>query len=99
MTFEHSAPVNCDPYPYDEVSNMVSGRVALVDLDRHHREFASGDAFCAEVVWRHVGERRTVPEVLRRCSWSAFMSVASSHGRYGDPKAKAPITGSLTARS
>ncbi|KJF24510.1 MULTISPECIES: cupin domain-containing protein [Rhodococcus] len=45
MTFEHSAPVNCDPYPYDEVSNMVSGRVALVDLDRHHREFASGDAF------------------------------------------------------
>jgi uncharacterized cupin superfamily protein len=34
-----------DPYPYDEVCVMVSGRVALVDLEGARREFGAGDAF------------------------------------------------------
>ncbi|MFJ3778985.1 cupin domain-containing protein [Streptomyces sp. NPDC090075] len=34
-----------DPYPYDEVCVMVSGRVALVDLDGGRREFCAGDVF------------------------------------------------------
>ncbi|MGR6999414.1 cupin domain-containing protein [Yinghuangia aomiensis] len=34
-----------DPYPYDEVCVMVSGRVALIDLDGNRREFGAGEAF------------------------------------------------------
>ncbi|WEX05739.1 cupin domain-containing protein [Rhodococcus sp. RCBS9] len=35
----------CDPYPYDEVCIMISGRVALIDLDGNRREFSAGEAF------------------------------------------------------
>lgn len=34
-----------DPYPYDEVCVMLSGRVALVDVDGGRREFGTGEAF------------------------------------------------------
>lgn len=37
--------VLCDPYPYDEVCIMISGRVALIDLDGNRREFSAGEAF------------------------------------------------------
>ncbi|MGF0313363.1 cupin domain-containing protein [Rhodococcus sp. IEGM1428] len=37
--------LRCDPYPYDEVCIMISGRVALIDLDGNRREFGSGQAF------------------------------------------------------
>jgi uncharacterized cupin superfamily protein len=34
-----------DPYPYDEICVMLSGRVALVDEHGGRREFTGGDAF------------------------------------------------------
>jgi len=34
-----------DPYPYDEICVMISGRVALVDGDGARREFGPGEAF------------------------------------------------------
>jgi uncharacterized protein len=34
-----------DPYPYDEICVMFTGRVALVDVDGGRREFGAGDAF------------------------------------------------------
>ncbi|MBP1822955.1 DUF861 domain-containing protein [Mycobacterium sp. OAE908] len=35
----------CNPYPYDEVCIMISGRVALIDTEGQRREFSAGDAF------------------------------------------------------
>lgn len=37
--------LRCDPYPYDEVCIMITGRVALVDADGGRREFGPGQAF------------------------------------------------------
>jgi uncharacterized protein len=34
-----------DPYPYDEICVMFTGRVALVDVDGGRREFGAGEAF------------------------------------------------------
>ncbi|MER5686348.1 cupin domain-containing protein [Streptomyces sp. NPDC002205] len=34
-----------DPYPYDEICVMVSGRIALVDTEGGRREFGAGDVF------------------------------------------------------
>ena len=46
----------CDPYPYDEVCIMISGRVALVDLDGNRREFSSGEAFFVPQSFRGIWE-------------------------------------------
>ncbi|OHT78299.1 hypothetical protein BKG69_16990 [Mycobacteroides chelonae] len=45
-----------DPYPYDELCIMISGRVALIDLDGERREFVSGDAFFVPKSFRGVWE-------------------------------------------
>ncbi|MFC9932211.1 cupin domain-containing protein [Streptomyces sp. NPDC127190] len=34
-----------DPYPYDEICVMVSGRVALTDLRGGRKEFGAGEVF------------------------------------------------------
>ncbi len=34
-----------DPYPYDEICVMLTGRVALVDVDGGRREFGAGTTF------------------------------------------------------
>ena len=45
-----------DPYPYDEVCVMLSGRVALVDVDGGRREFGEGEAFFVPRGFRGVWE-------------------------------------------
>lgn len=37
--------LRCDPYPYDEVCIMLTGKVALIDEAGARREFGPGDAF------------------------------------------------------
>jgi uncharacterized cupin superfamily protein len=37
--------VRLDPWPYDELAVMLTGRVALVDDSGARREFAAGQAF------------------------------------------------------
>jgi uncharacterized cupin superfamily protein len=45
-TWEGSAgTLRMDPYPYDEICVMLTGRVALVDVDGGRREFSAGEAF------------------------------------------------------
>ncbi|MBA4026359.1 MAG: hypothetical protein C0482_28775 [Gordonia sp.] len=48
--------LQCDPYPYDEVCVMISGRVALIDLDGRRKEFGPGEAFFVPKEFRGVWE-------------------------------------------
>ncbi|MER6409661.1 cupin domain-containing protein [Streptomyces humidus] len=45
-----------DPYPYDEICVMISGRVALVDTEGGRREFGAGEVFFVPRGFRGVWE-------------------------------------------
>jgi uncharacterized cupin superfamily protein len=48
--------LHLDPYPYHEICVMLTGRVALTDLEGGRREFAAGQAFYVPASFRGTWE-------------------------------------------